>query len=660
VEVVPRAKRGSSSKKKAAPEDAPAPSPGAESAAPVTVPSGTADSSTSEAPIVPPPTGPPNPEPVASASGAPSLAPPTRESFDELAKKASKAQPRRGSIIQPPPAWEPDEVTLGFAMVNEPSGDTHELPEPTVLATILIAVENDRRAILNRFAGSFDEEIDAVASLFWPFLIVHSGPDPTAAAIFDGTGVWKRTFRYTLLPPMDGVQPLLDKSVAPAQYLAQMRGLTPHFNRDPGSEVLTVEGFLPLDPPLLFDVLSQSRFRSDPQAPHAGFLPARHEVGWYHDLVNQMRSWLDRFDGDIQRLTTIRTEVEKITEATRARLDADYRAADLASQERVQAALAQSQAEVAEAQKSHHAEVERHLEVIRRAQGTVARHETAIATTGQLAFRATHRRGDPAPHVARSRQSQNEIRSAHRQIAASRQAIEKVHEAQRAHHERTIAKVVDVEREGARALAEIELFRDDYLAVAAELMQTIDGQIAARSTQRNLLAGYFLPLPSLSSARVIWFPLWMATLRSSRGTRQIVFPPMQVRAGVGITGALRRLFGGIVLPLEPRTAQFDKVLRPTMEAALAHDPWLAAATAELTRAADVLVDPDVLARLQEGLAALRSEGWISEKQEQEFLRVYRERAVRRTGTAAPPTAGSPGGPPASPPPGVPAGVVPPS
>ncbi len=561
--------------------------------------------------------------------------------------------------MQPPPAWEPDEVTLGFAMVNEPSGETRELPEPTVLATILIAVETDRRAILNRFAGSFDEEVDAIASLFWPFLIVHSGPD-ASAAIFDGTGVWKRTFRYTLLPPMDGVQPLLDGALAPTQYLAQMRGLTPHFNRDPGSEVLTVEGFLPLDPPLLFDVLSQSRFRSDPQAPHAGFLPARHDVGWYHDLVNQMRSWLDRFDGDLQRLGAIRSGIEKISEATRQRLDDDYRKADLDSQAKVEAALAAAQAEIAELQQSHHAEVVRHLEVIRRTQGTVARHETAISTSGQLAFRATHRRGDPAPHVARSRQSQNELRTAHRQLAASRQAIEKVHEAQRAHQERAIGKVVDVEREGARALAEIELFRDDYLAVAAELLQTIDGQIAARSTQRNLLSGYFLPLPSLSSARVIWFPLWMATLRSSRGTRQIVFPPMQVRAGVGITGALRRLFGGIVLPLEPRTAQFDKVLRPTMEAALARDPWLAAATAELTRAADVLVDPDVLARLQEGLISLRKEGWITEKQEQEFYRVYRDRAGRRAGAAPPAAARAPGSPPPPAPVGPPADVAPPT
>ncbi len=84
-----------------------------------------------------------------------------------------------------------------------------------------------------------------------------------------------------------------------------------------------------------------------------------------------------------------------------------------------------------------------------------------------------------------------------------------------------------------------------------------------------------------------------------------------------------------MLPLEARTAQFDKVLRPTMEDSIVRDPWLSGATQELTRAADVLVDPDVLLRLQEGLGDLLRQGWITRKQEQEFFRVYAERARRR-------------------------------
>ena len=118
---------------------------------------------------------------------------------------------------------------------------------------------------------------------------------------------------------------------------------------------------------------------------------------------------------------------------------------------------------------------------------------------------------------------------------------------------------------------------------------------------------------------------------------------MQVRTGLGPLGALKKLFGGIVLPLEPRTEQFDKVLRPTMEEALARDPWLSSATQELTRAADVLVDPDHLDRLRSGLGALAREKWITHKQEEEFLEVYLERARRRSGGVNAPPAGVPPG-----------------
>ena len=558
------------------------------------------------------------------------LAPPTPESFDDLAHRVARIEPRRGSVVQPPPAWQPDEVTLGFAMVSDASGELHELPEPALLATILIAAESDRKALVHRFAGGFGEEIDAIANLFWPFLVIHEHPG-APAAIFDGTGVWRRTFRHTLLPSADGIRPLFDRSLAPARYLDQMRTLTPYFSRDPGAEVLSVEGFLPLDPPLLFDVLSQSRFRTDPQSAHAGFLPARHPVEWYDDVVREMRRWLDRFESDLRVLQETRTQIEAIVKETRARLEAEFQAKREQAHAAVEAGTARANEEVERLARSHHAEIQRYLAVIRKSQGTVAHHEASIVTADALSFRANQRRVDPSPHEARGKQSRLEIRDANRQIAESRRMIERIHDQQRSDQERAIAQVMEVERTHARGLSDFELFHDEYVAAGLDLLQAIDGQIAARTSQKNLLEGYFLPLPPLASVRVVWFPLWTATLRGSRGVRQLVFPPMQVRKELGLGGAIKRLFGGIVLPLEPRTEQFDKLLRPTMEDAFARDPWLASATQELTRAADVLVDPDLLDRLRDGLANLRHEGWITSKQEEEFFQAYVERSRRRVG-----------------------------
>jgi hypothetical protein len=564
------------------------------------------------------------------AIAPPFTPPPTKESFDQLHRKAARAQPRRGSITQPPPAWQPEEVTLGFAMVSGDDGALHELPEPTLLATILIAVEADRHRIVNRLAGGADEEIEAVASVYWP-LIVLPGRQAPEVAIFDGTGVWTRAFRYTILPPMENVTPLLAADLAPAEFLDRMRRLMPYFAQDTGTEVLNVEGFLPIDPPLLFDILSHSDVRSDPQTPHAGFLPSRREMTWYQDTVGQMFRWLDRFDSDLQTLRGVRDRFHGLISDIERRLDAEYVRLHAESLERAQQAAAQSEQEIAAIQTHYRARIQPHVATLRRTHAVIAHAETSAATADTLAFRATYRRTAGDVHHARKKHAEATIRQANLEAAEARQEIERIHAAERADSERALVNAGQVEQHYARALGDHELFRDELSAAGVELLHAVDGQIAARSAQKNLLAGYFLPVPNLANVSVVWFPLWLATLRGSRGVRQLVFPPMQVLEQKGWGGALKQALGGVVLPVEPRTAQFDKVLRTTMEDALRRDAWLSTATQELTRAADVLVDPDVLHRLQQGLRDLGRQGWITPKQEKSFLAVYVGRAQRRAG-----------------------------
>jgi hypothetical protein len=566
------------------------------------------------------------------AASTRSSAGPVPETFDELAQKVARTLPRRGSMLQPPPTWQPDEVTLGFAMVSDEAGGVHELPEPTLLATILVAVEADRRSLLHRIAGRGEEEIEGVANLYWP-LVVLPGRSQPLVAVFDGTGVWKRSFRYTLLPNLEQVPTILEGNLPPAEYLDRMRKVLPLLAHDPGAEVLSVEGFLPIDPPLLFDVLSQSDYRNDPQSPHAGFLPARHDLRWYQETVEKMYRWLDRFDADIEKLRSVRERTQGILQETEGRFAAEYARVEAESRERVREAAAQADAEIVELQNHHRARIQQHVSKIRQAQAAIVHAETSAATADTLSFRATHRRTQGEVHAQRRRQAEARVRSANREGAESRKEIERIHAQERADIEHAVGKVTQVEQRFARTLADWELFRDEFSAAGTDLLQALDGQVAARSSQKNLLAGYFLPVANLSSVRVVWFPLWVATLRGPAGLRQLVFPPMRVRAEKPLAGALRQLFGGVVLPVEPRTAQFDTVLRTTMEDALRKDTWLSAATQELTRAADVLVDSDVLERLQIGLGALGREGWITPRQEESFLAAYVQRSQRKAGEA---------------------------
>lgn len=553
--------------------------------------------------------------------------------FDELAKRVAAQGPRRGSVVQPPSAWQPDEVTLTFAMRIRDDGSSQELPAPITLATILIAVETERRRLVRLLTGGGSEEVEAIANVFWP-LIVLPGPASPQVAIFDGTGVWTRTFRYTLLPPMDQVHALVDRPGSPADFVAHARSILPLFGHDPGAEHLTVEGFLPVDPPLLFDVLSHSDLRSDPQVPHAGFLPARHDAAWYRDVVAQMQRWLDRFEQDLATLSGLRERISGIVARLAADDEVQLRMFDDETQKRRRETLESVEQELLSIQSRHHQSVRQHLEVMRVAQTQGVHAQASGAAADALLQRARHRQAETDHHVTRAREADRVARQADRDVDDIRREIERVHQQERAELERAIGRAAQLEQEYARRRAERELARDEFTAAAADILNAIDGQVAARSMQKNLLSGYFLPLPSLTQVRVIWFPLWTATLRGPRGVRQLVFPPMQVRTGTGFVDTLKSLFGGVVLPLEPKTAQFDKVLRTTMEESLQKDPWLSVATQELTRAADVLADPDLLPRFEEGLTEVRSAGWITAKQAADFRRAYANRAARKPGSPA--------------------------
>ncbi|HLY77167.1 MAG TPA: hypothetical protein VKT21_04725, partial [Thermoplasmata archaeon] len=345
---------------------------------------------------------------------------------------------------------------------------------------------------------------------------------------------------------------------------------------------------------------------------------------------------------DLAALATVRERMLGTIAHLTATQDAELHRLDEEVQRKRVETLQIIQTELKSIEDRHQQTIRGHLEGIRVAQFQGAHAQASATTADALLQRAKHRQTETEHHQTRARESERAARQADRDVENIRRELERVHAQQRAELEQSIARAGQVEQDHARRLAERELARDEFATAAADLVHAIDGQLAARAMQKNLLAGYFLPLPSLANVAVIWFPLWTATLRGSRGVRQLVFPPMQVRTGTGLVDALKSLLGGVVLPLEPKTAQFDKVLRTTMEESLQKDPWLSVATQELTRAADVLADPDLLTRFDEGLTELRNAGWITPKQAADFRRAYAGRLDRRTGVPPSPHAMPPG------------------
>ncbi|MCI4355548.1 MAG: hypothetical protein L3K18_00175 [Thermoplasmata archaeon] len=549
---------------------------------------------------------------------------------------------RFSSVSHPavPPRLRADdtgEVTLGFALGAGPDGDPRELSESVVLATILACVEAERTSLATRFGLGAREAVDAVANVYWPIAVLPA-PTPGRIALFDGTGVWRRTFRHSLLPSLGPIHEALDVPRDPVDLLATLGELQPRFLADPGSDVLTVEGFLPVDPPLLFDVLAQASFPREPQTSHPGFLPARHEYSWYASAVEQIARWVDRFDSELVQLDGLRGKVADCLGGALVTVDAETEQVQREGEVHLQRARSDLSRESERLHSAVLTELRRESELIRESQATVARGTIDQRTSASLASRSLDRGTDAAPHRDRGRRAKASVHDSERAVRESLERLEALHERQRNALVALTGRVTAVAYTEADRLAGRELFRDRLGAVGHDVMDALEGHLAARRQQRGALQQYFVSPEGIPSTRVVWFPLWMALLRGPHGTRVAVFPPMQPRQRANTASTFRALFGGSVVALEPRTALFEGALRRTIEDAIATDPWLAQATTEIVRGADVLVDLDLDRRLHAGLTELEQAGWLGAKGTRRLAETY-EQIVRehREALAAVPT-----------------------
>lgn len=523
-----------------------------------------------------------------------------------------------------------DEVTLAFATWVDASGTPRTLSEAVVQATIFCAVDGERSRQHFVFQAK-SETVQAVAPVYWPLRIFRSA-DADRVVVFDGTGLWKRAFQHSLLPSLDASRAELAHPPPPADLPTCLRNIRSLVLSPAGSESLTVEGFLPIEAPLFSDIISQSAFRTEPLPPHPGFLPTRHPVAWYEATVSQIARTIGEFDAELHELGELRSLVEGTRASALERIVAERRSLESELRNRIRLfAHAEMEREAETVHRSIWEQTMVDLDRIRQSDAAIATARAAAATAEELSKRIAAEGGDVSGCRERVRSARETERRAAQEIRAARGRIEVLHERERQAFEVLTDRVAVVEQRAAQDLAGFDLQQADVEAASAELLHTLDAQTALRKTEREQVVAHLVELPALAGVQTLWFPLWVAELTGPKGSRFRVFPPMQLRTSVKVGESIRTLFGGVVLPVEPRTARFEQALRSTLETALARDPWLQTVMRQIVRTADATRDPEVLQRLAQGLQELRQAGWITPDQE----RAYFQSCSQHLGSRAP-------------------------
>lgn len=529
------------------------------------------------------------------------------------ANEAAAAQPDQTEIPAPRPTTI-DEVTLAFATWVDGSGTPQILSEPAVQATILCSVDGERSRQRFVFQPK-SERVQAVAPVYWPLRIFPSS-DPDRVVIFDGTGVWKGSFQHSVLPPLDASRAELANPPSPAELAACIRHISATVRAEAGSDSILVEGLLPVEAPLFSDILSQSGLRTDPLPEHPGFLPTRHPIAWYETIVAQISSSLAGFDTELRQLSELTAQLETARSLGIEHIAADRRGLESELRNRIRF---YSHAEMERgAQSLYHSIWEQtivDLDRVRRADVTIAGARASAATAEELSKRAGTEGRSASQYRDRIREAHAQERAALEEIQAAREHIRALHERAREGLNVLTDRVAHVEQGVANDLAGFDLQVADIEAAWTELRSILENWIARKKAEREQLAAHLVALPNLAGVRTLWFPLWVAEMTTPKGSRFRVFPPMQLRTALKVGDSIRTLFGGLVLPLEPRTARFEQSFRTTVETALAQDPWLSTVMRQIVRAADATADADFLPRFALGLHELRQGGWITSDQE---------------------------------------------
>jgi len=142
-----------------------------------------------------------------------------------------------------------------------------------------------------------------------------------------------------------------------------------------------------------------------------------------------------------------------------------------------------------------------------------------------------------------------------------------------------------------------------------------------------------VPIPPHLSSEIVYMPLMVCLLQGDKGVRYLVYPPMIAKSGKGVLGGIQSMFGGLVLPLEPKTKEFDETFRAGIEKALAEDRSLATYIGSVSMSSNILHMRDLPEMLAKGLAEMKNQGWIKDKHEKELLASLQKHIALASSTA---------------------------
>jgi len=519
------------------------------------------------------------------------------------------------------------ELVLPFAVIEREGTQAEEFPIDMTLATILADVEKQREkaGMLRRR----EETLEFTSLLYWPIIITpwREGRH----LVFDGMGVWSYVFSHGRIPD--------------ARSFAAAAGATRDYRSLKGlltERAAYFDAFANLDNVPIMGLFIHEEFMRDILAhlalakprPLRGnpVLSSRLSEEDARKAVDRMRGLVTTMLTDREALAAAATGMEHALDTAKRDLAAQREATLQSYGNRIEGIRPDVNAKVAALEREREAKWSSMQPKLLDLQSSVRKADADLA-----AWDVEAKRRDDLAAAARARERRDAARA---DLERTRAQIAKYQDEMaqtRANFDRQVQaqwdRIRELERERDAEVAKLDKEEQNLVALVGKLSLGIGGLPRQLEEGVRFLESQGVQA-AISDVTTVRMPIMVASFASDRGRRLVVYPPMVAKAGKGVLGGIKSTFGGAVLPLEPKTQQFEEIFRAGIEKAAAEDASLAAYLASIGNGNNLLHLANLKETLASGLARMKAQGWIKDKHERELIEAL-ERHIAAAARTAP-------------------------
>src|SRR3989454_5849371 len=518
-------------------------------------------------------------------------------------------------------------LILPFAVIEREGGPAEEFPLEMTLATVLSDVEKQREK-----AGMLRtrEEVREFASmLYWPIVVApwREGRH----LVFDGMSVWSYVFSQGKIPDARSFAAAADAAKDWKSLLGLLSERATTFDAFANVENIPIMGLF-IHEEFMRDVLAHLALAKPKQLRGNPVLAARLAPEHALRSVAQLRTVIDAMAKDLDSLRTAGKSLEDALGRARTELAVIRDETTRSFNRKIDSIRPDVNAKVADLERDREERWVAMQPKLIDLQSLARKIETDV-----VAWDAESRRRDDLAAASRAREERDAARREHERVRADVARYQEEMAQARANFDRQVQaqwdRIREIERERDAELGRFSEEEQALVALVGKLSLGVGGLIRQLEEGIRFLEAQGVPA-TISNLTLVRMPIMVASLMGDRGRRMIVYPPMVARVGKGVLGGIRSTFGGAVLPLEPKTQQFEEIFRGGIEKALAEDASLAAYLASVGDQNNLLHLGNLKALLGRGLADMKAQGWIKDKHERELILAL-ERHIETAARTAP-------------------------